>query len=115
VTSQQVGASIGLAVLSAIAAAQTRAFAGPPQVALVHGFQIAFRVAVGFGAAGAIAVAALVRDDMCLAELRRRKLRALMHRQIAQPVSGQVSPCWPAVADLHQGQATVPAEAVADA
>ncbi len=115
VTSQQVGASIGLAVLSAIAAAQTRASVGPPAVALVDGFQIAFRVAVGFGIAGAIAVAALVRDDACLAELRRRKLRSLVHRQITQPVNGQTSPCWPAVADLHQGQATVPAEAVADA
>ncbi|MBV9007507.1 MAG: MFS transporter [Solirubrobacterales bacterium] len=115
VTSQQVGASIGLAVLTAIAAAQTRASVGPPAVALVDGFQLAFRVAIGFGIAGAVAVVALVHDDACLGELRRRKLRALMHRQIAQPVSGQTSPCWPAVADLHQGRATVPAEAVVDA
>ncbi len=40
VTSQQVGASIGLAALTAIAAAQTRASVGPPAVALVDGFQV---------------------------------------------------------------------------
>jgi hypothetical protein len=110
VTSQQVGASIGLAVLSSVAAAQTRAAAGPPPVALVHGFQAAFHVAIGFGIAGAIAVIALVRDDVCVAELRRRKLRALMHRHIAQPVAGHTSPCWPAVAELQQGEASLPGE-----
>jgi EmrB/QacA subfamily drug resistance transporter len=103
VTSQQVGASIGLAVLSAIAASATRGFAGPPPAALVHGFQVAFRVAIGFGLAGAVAVLALVRDDACVAELRRRKLRAMMHRPIAQPVTGTTSPCWPAVGDLQEG------------
>lgn len=103
VTSQQVGASIGLAVLSAIAASATRHYSGPLPLALVHGFQVAFEVAIGFGLAGAIAVIALVRDDACVAELRRRKLRAMMHRPIAQPVTGQTSPCWPAVADLQEG------------
>jgi hypothetical protein len=113
VTSQQVGASIGLAVLSAIAASATRRFAGPPPAALVHGFQVAFRVAIGFGLAGAVAVLALVRDDACVAELRRRKLRAMMHRPIAQPVTGTTSPCWPAVADLQEGlpEVAVPADA----
>jgi EmrB/QacA subfamily drug resistance transporter len=112
VTSQQVGASIGLAVLASVAAAQTRGSAGPPPVALVDGFQTAFVVAVGFAFAGATAVLALVRDDACVAELRRRRVRALMHRQIVQPVNGQTSPCWPAVAELHKG---VPVEAVAGA
>jgi hypothetical protein len=36
-------------------------------------------------------------------ELRRRKLRAMMRRPIAQPVTGQTSPSWPAVADLQEG------------
>jgi EmrB/QacA subfamily drug resistance transporter len=113
VTSQQVGASIGLAVLSAVAAAQTRASGGPAPVALVDGFQVAFGVAVGFALAGAVAVVALVRDDACVAELRRRKLRALMHRQIVQPVTGQTSPCWPAVADLGRGDTNLPADSIA--
>jgi EmrB/QacA subfamily drug resistance transporter len=113
VTSQQVGASIGLAVLSAIAASATRSFVGPPPQALVHGFQVAFEVAIGFGLAGALAVIALVRDDACVAELRRRKVRAIMHRPIAQPVTGQTSPCWPAVGDLQEGlpQVAVAADA----
>jgi EmrB/QacA subfamily drug resistance transporter len=116
VTSQQVGASIGLAVLSAIAASATRHFAGPPPQALVHGFQVAFTVAIGFGIAGAGAVILLVRDDACVAELRRRKVRAMMHRPIAQPVTGQTSPCWPAVSDLQQGAVSLPeVAATADA
>lgn len=114
-------ASGGMALLSGVSvrgsyaadALPGLASAGPPPVALVAGFQAAFRVAVGFGIAGAVAVAALVRDDACVAELRRRSLRALVHRQIAQPVTGQTSPCWPAVADLHNGQANLPAEATA--
>jgi EmrB/QacA subfamily drug resistance transporter len=115
VTSQQVGASIGLAVLTAIAASATRHYAGPPPQALVHGFKVAFAVGIGFGVAGAAAVIALVRDDACVAELRRRKLRAMMHRPIAQPVTGQTSPCWPAVGDLQEGQVSLPEVAVADA
>jgi hypothetical protein len=113
VTSQQVGASIGLAVLTAIAASATRHYAGPPPQALVHGFKVAFAVGIGFGVAGAAAVIALVRDDACVAELRRRKLRAMMHRPITQPVTGQTSPCWPAVGDLQEGRVSLPEVVVA--
>ncbi len=112
VTSQQVGGSVGLAVLSSVAAAQTRAFAGPLGAALVHGFQVAFLVAVGFALAGALAVVTLVRDDACVEELRRRRLRALVHRPLPQSVSGQLSPCLPAVAELEDG---LPELSLADA
>jgi hypothetical protein len=111
VTSQQVGASIGLAVLASIAAAQTRHSAGPLPVALVDGFQAAFRVAAGFALVGAVAVFVLVQDSACVAELRRRALRALVHRPIIQPVNGPASPCWPGVGDLQDGQVSLPAEA----
>jgi hypothetical protein len=110
VTSQQVGASIGLAVLASIAASQTRHAAGPLPVALVHGFQAAFAVAIGFAIAGAVAVLVLVQDSACVAELRRRALRALVHRPLIQPVNGPASPCWPGVADLQEGQVSLRAE-----
>jgi hypothetical protein len=52
---QQVGASLGTAVLNSIAVAATAAFAGPRPVAIVHGFAEA--TAVG---AGIMLLAALV-------------------------------------------------------
>jgi hypothetical protein len=51
-TSQQVGGSLGLAILSTLAASKTNAFHGTKTAALVHGFHYAFA-----GAAVLLAIA----------------------------------------------------------
>jgi MFS family permease len=65
-TSQQIGGALGIAVLSAVAIAQTNdaAKAGDavPQ-ALTSGFQAAFWVGAGVAAAGVLASLVLVRRD----------------------------------------------------
>jgi EmrB/QacA subfamily drug resistance transporter len=63
-TSQQVGGALGLAILSTLAASRTSdALAGGAQrpEALVEGFQVAFMVAAGLLAAGAVLTAVLLR------------------------------------------------------
>jgi hypothetical protein len=45
--SQQVGMAVGLAVLATVAAARTRAAAGPYAAALVSGYRLSYLVAAG--------------------------------------------------------------------
>jgi EmrB/QacA subfamily drug resistance transporter len=65
-TSQQIGGALGIAVLSAVAIAQTNdaaaSGAAVPQ-ALTDGFQAAFWVGAGIAAAGVVASLALIRRD----------------------------------------------------
>jgi MFS family permease len=61
-TSQQVGGSLGLAVLSTLAASQTRAFQGTETAALVHGFHYAFAGAAGLLAISLVVLVALLRE-----------------------------------------------------
>src|SRR5436309_7149547 len=56
-TSQQVGGSVGLAVLSTVATSQTNSFVGTETAALVHGFHYAF---AGAAALLGVALVALV-------------------------------------------------------
>ena len=62
-TMQRIGSSVGLAVLTAVAAARTRALAAPGhQVsAVVGGFDRAFLIAAGFAAAASILELATIR------------------------------------------------------
>jgi len=62
-TMQRIGSSVGLAVLTAVAAARTRALAAPGHqaVAVVGGFDRAFLVAAGFAAAASLLSLAAVR------------------------------------------------------
>ena len=69
-TSQQVGGALGLAILSTLANDRTASFLGgltgapspaQQQAALVEGFQLAFLVAAGLVAAGAVILALLIR------------------------------------------------------
>ena len=66
-TMQRIGSSVGLAVLTAVATARTRALATPgPQVtAVVGGFDRAFLIAAGFAAAASL---------LSLATLRTRRI-----------------------------------------
>jgi EmrB/QacA subfamily drug resistance transporter len=61
-TSQQVGGSLGLAVLSSISASQTASVHGRahPQ-ALVEGFQLAFLIGAGLMAMGIVVILAMIR------------------------------------------------------
>src|SRR4051794_8207479 len=63
-TSQQVGGAIGLAVLSTLAIDHSESLAATgaaPPVALVEGFQLAFTVAAGIAAVGAVLALAGIR------------------------------------------------------
>ena len=65
-TSQQIGGALGIAVLSAVAIAQTNGPAGSGDAgaqALTNGFQAAFWVGVGVAAAGVLAALVLIRRD----------------------------------------------------
>jgi EmrB/QacA subfamily drug resistance transporter len=68
-TSQQVGGSVGLAILSTVATTRTNAFRGTETAALVHGFHYAFA-----GAAGLLAIALVV----LLTRLRERDVARIM-------------------------------------
>ena len=68
-TSQQVGGSVGLAILSTVATTRTNAFHGTETAALVHGFHYAFA-----GAAGLLAIALVV----LVARLRERDVARIM-------------------------------------
>jgi EmrB/QacA subfamily drug resistance transporter len=57
---QQVGASLGTAVLNSIAVAATAAFAGPRPVAIVHGFVQATAVGAGIMLVAALAAGLLI-------------------------------------------------------
>src|SRR4029079_12451340 len=61
-TSQQVGGSLGLAVLSTLAASQTKAFQGTETAALVHGFHYAFAGAAGLLAISLVVLVTLLRE-----------------------------------------------------
>jgi EmrB/QacA subfamily drug resistance transporter len=61
-TSQQVGGSLGLAVLSTLAASQTNAFHGTETAALVHGFHYAFAGAACLLGIALVALIALLRE-----------------------------------------------------
>ena len=61
-TSQQIGGSLGTALLNTVAAAATSSFvAGNAAAALVHGYQVAFLVSACIAGAGTVVVVALVR------------------------------------------------------
>jgi EmrB/QacA subfamily drug resistance transporter len=77
-TSQQVGGSVGLAILSTVAASATNAFHGTETAALVHGFHYAFA-----GAAGLLAIALVV----FLALLRERDVARIMAEASAAPAA----------------------------
>jgi EmrB/QacA subfamily drug resistance transporter len=68
-TSQQVGGSLGLAILSTLAASRTNAFQGTQTAALVHGFHYAFA-----GGAALLAIALVVM----LSLLRERHVARIM-------------------------------------
>jgi hypothetical protein len=68
-TSQQIGGSVGLAILSTVATTRTNAFHGTETAALVHGFHYAFA-----GAAGLLAIALVV----LLTRLRERDVARIM-------------------------------------
>jgi EmrB/QacA subfamily drug resistance transporter len=76
ITAQQVGGSVGLAVLASLAAARTEALlrTQAPLVALHGGFQLAFTVAIGFALAAA-AVAAVVIPQRAAAQPGARSER----------------------------------------
>ena len=59
-TAQQIGGSLGTALLNSIAISATAAYAGPRAAALVHGFSVAAGWGVAILLAGAIAAAALI-------------------------------------------------------
>jgi EmrB/QacA subfamily drug resistance transporter len=64
-TSQQVGGSLGLAILSTVAASRTSAFHGTKAAALVHGFHYAFGgAAVLLGVALVLLLALLRQSDV---------------------------------------------------
>jgi MFS family permease len=58
---QQVGMAVGLAVLATVAAARSRAAAGPPVAALVSGYRLSFWVAAGVVACALAMVLLLLR------------------------------------------------------
>ena len=76
-TSQQIGGSVGLAILSTVAASRTNAFHGSEAAGLVHGFHYAFA-----GAAGLLVVALVI----LLALLRERHVARIMAEASTAPV-----------------------------
>jgi EmrB/QacA subfamily drug resistance transporter len=77
-TSQQVGGSVGLAILSTVATSRTNAFQGTETAALVDGFRYAFA-----GAAGLLAIALVV----LLALLRERHVARIMAEAATAPAA----------------------------
>jgi EmrB/QacA subfamily drug resistance transporter len=77
-TSQQVGGSLGLAILSTLAASETKAFHGTKAAALVHGFHYAFA-----GAAGLIGLALV----LMIAMLRERHVARIMAEASTAPTA----------------------------
>jgi hypothetical protein len=73
-----VGGSIGLAILSTVAASRTGAFHGTTTAALVHGFHYAYA-----GAAGLLLLALVVM----LAMLRERDVARIMAAASAAPAA----------------------------
>ncbi len=67
-TSQQVGGSIGTALLSTIAASAVSGFAGAPAEAAVHGYTTAFWWAAGIFALGAVLCGLLLRPGLAAFE-----------------------------------------------
>jgi EmrB/QacA subfamily drug resistance transporter len=63
-TSQQVGGSIGTALLSTIAASATSSFAGAPAAAAVHGYTTAFWWSTGIFMLGAVVAGTLLRPGV---------------------------------------------------
>jgi EmrB/QacA subfamily drug resistance transporter len=63
-TSQQVGGSIGTALLSTIAASAAASFAGAPAAAAVHGYTTAFLWSAGIFALGAVVAGLLLRPGV---------------------------------------------------
>jgi EmrB/QacA subfamily drug resistance transporter len=61
-TSQQVGGSVGLAVLSTVATSRTNSFVGTETAALVHGFHYAFAGAAGLLGIALVALIAMLRE-----------------------------------------------------
>src|SRR5206468_3630202 len=61
-TSQQVGGSVGLAILSTIATSQTNSFVGTETAALVHGFHYAFAGAAALLGVALVALVAMLRE-----------------------------------------------------
>jgi MFS family permease len=62
-TSQQVGGSLGLAVLSSVAASKTAGLHGVGHAkALVEGFQLAFLLGAGLMVMGIVVIVALIRE-----------------------------------------------------
>jgi len=61
-TAQQVGGSIGTALLSSIAASAAKSFAGPLPLAAVHSYTTAFWWTAAIFAVAAIATAAILRS-----------------------------------------------------
>jgi predicted MFS family arabinose efflux permease len=59
-TMQQVGGSVGTALLSSIAGTAAAGFAGPPLAAALHGYTTAFAVAAGIFVVGAVVVGFLI-------------------------------------------------------
>lgn len=59
-TAQQIGGSLGTALLNTIAIGATAAYAGPRATAIVHGFSVATAWGVGILLAGAVAAAVLI-------------------------------------------------------
>jgi hypothetical protein len=77
-TSQQVGGSLGLAILSTLATSRTNAFHGTKAAALVHGFHYAFA-----GAAGLIVIALV----LMVAMLRERHVARIMAEASTAPTA----------------------------
>jgi EmrB/QacA subfamily drug resistance transporter len=77
-TSQQVGGSVGLAILSTLATSRTNAFHGTENAALVHGFHYAFA-----GAAGLLVIALVV----FVAMLRERHVSRIMAEAATAPAA----------------------------
>src|SRR4051794_6188322 len=61
-TSQQVGGSVGLAILTTVATSQTKGFEGTDTAALVHGFHYAFAGAAVLLGISLVALIALLRE-----------------------------------------------------
>ena len=59
-TMQQVGGSVGTALLSSIAGTAAAGFVGPPLAAALHGYTTAFTVAAGIFVVGAVVVGFLI-------------------------------------------------------
>ena len=60
-TSQQIGGSLGTALLNTVAAAATSGFAGAAAAAVVYGYQVAFLISSCIAGTGTVVVVLLVR------------------------------------------------------